>query len=233
LLTSFGPQPLALACVPGAERVSSRDRRERDSRDYARPTSAAAPRSDRAGARGTRFVSSLEPRVLACAKTANSLILSPARIFGNASWMTRESARASLPGARPRLVRARDADALVLGRRHKRPECVVLRPPSPSTRALRRARPFIASRPFSACPVSARPRDGRETARVGRGVERTRRSHGSRRDANRSKSSYRVSRLTQSPSPPQTLVHANVVVGIVGMTQKNKTTQRFGNPCAT
>lgn len=171
MLTSFGPQPLALACVPGAERVSSRDRRERDSRDYARPTSAAAPRSDRAGARGTRFVSSLEPRVLACARTANSLILSPARIFGNASWMTRESARASLPGARPRLVRARDADALVLGRRHKRPECVVLRPPSPSTRALRRARPFIASRPFSACPVSARPRDGRETARVGRGVE--------------------------------------------------------------
>jgi hypothetical protein len=171
LLTSFGPRPLALACVPGAERVSSRDRRERDSRDYARPTSAAAPRSDRAGARGTRFVSSLEPRVLACARTANSLILSPARIFGNASWMTRESARASLPGARPRLVRARDADALVLGRRHKRPECVVLRPPSPSTRALRRARPFIASRPFSACPVSARPRDGRETARVRRGVE--------------------------------------------------------------
>ena len=35
--------------------------------------------------------------------------------------------RASLPGARRRLVRARDADALVLGRRHKRSECVVSR----------------------------------------------------------------------------------------------------------
>ena len=132
LLTSFPDQPLALACVPGAERVSSQlDANEArgTTRGRRHPPRHAVTAPVRGGAPCPRLEPPSVGVIGSIAKSfANRQIDEPH--FGKRLWMPREGgagSRASLPGARRRLVRARDADALVLGRRHKRSECVVSR----------------------------------------------------------------------------------------------------------
>lgn len=179
LLTSFPDQPLALACVPGAERVSSQlDANEArgTTRGRRHPPRHAVTAPVRGGAPCPR----LEPPSV-------GVIGSIAKSFANRQIDEPHFGKTPL-GCREKVARARglhfrvrvDAscalamptrsfwDAVISGLSAWCPDVS-----SPATRAFGRARPFIASRPFSAVPVSARPRDGRGRSIRRRGERKT------------------------------------------------------------